>query len=226
MDFAQPGVRGEQHEGAAAGAVENLFDQRRGAAGEIRALGVQRRRRNVQPRLAAIIERRGRDQLLGLVDPERRAQKCERTTGRDRRAGEDDAARAREQRRAQVIGNLERRGVDLVARIPFAPFDPGDRVDLVGRERAGLRLQRGTLDAVDGGDVRADRAQRQIAPALEQIAHELAGSVGIGQATLGHGRSVLVEEEPVEASDGEYLPISNGGVVRGSRRVPAGRSSP
>ena len=85
---------------------------------------------------------------------------------RDRRAGEHDAARAREQRRAQEVGDRERRGVDLVALAAVAALDPRDGVDLVGRDRAARRLLRGVLDAVDRRDVRGDRAQREVAAPL------------------------------------------------------------
>ncbi len=61
---------------------------------------------------------------------------------------------------------MERRGVDLVARLALAALDPRHGVDLVGRERAAGGLPRGAFDAVDRRDVRGDGAQRKIPASL------------------------------------------------------------
>ena len=82
-------------------------------------------------------------------------------------------------RRAQEVRDRERRGVDLVALAGLAALDPGDRLDLVGGQRAAGRLQRRVLDAVDRRDVRRDAAQGEIAPPfrLRRVVDRLAQAV-------------------------------------------------
>ena len=89
-----------------------------------------------------VIERRRRDVLLRLVDAERALRERELTVRRERGAGQHDALRALEERRAQIVGDVERRRVDFVAALAFEALDPGDR--FVGRQlRAFDRVSRG-----------------------------------------------------------------------------------
>src|SRR5580692_7090320 len=57
VDFPQPRVRGEEHEGTPPGSVETLFDERRGAARKIRRLWIDLRGRDKKASLARVVER-------------------------------------------------------------------------------------------------------------------------------------------------------------------------
>src|SRR5579863_8597052 len=122
--LAQPRVRGEEHEGSAAGAIETLFDQRRRAARELRRLRIDARRRDEQPRLPRVVEGRLRDELLRIVYPERSAHEGEGVVHRQRRAREHDALRPRKERRPQEIGDFVRRAVERVSPFRVAAFRP------------------------------------------------------------------------------------------------------
>ena len=111
-------------------------------AREVVGFGVESGRRDEQPRLIGIIERRRRESSWASFDAERSLDESERGALGDRRAGEHDAARPREQRRAQKRRDLERRRVDFVARRRRRSARPTRSLISSG----GPRIVRGALD--------------------------------------------------------------------------------
>ena len=155
IDLAQPRVRREQHEGAAAATIEALFDDRRRFARKIVGLRIEFGRRDDRAALAARSRTAtARSALARRSTPSDRLRKSKLPSIGDRRAGEHDALRARKERRAQELRDVEGRAVDFVAAVAFAALDPGDR--FVGRQ----------LRAIDRALMRENRAHRQIAAAF------------------------------------------------------------
>ena len=139
MHPVHDGVAGEQQEGAAGGQVEQGCYLLHRAVDKLRIARFRHLLREVEQRLPAMIEGRGRDAAFRLLEAEPLLEKVEAAVDGQRRGGQHCGVELFEQLRPQELGDVYRRGRQDDVR-PAAQFHAVNEARIGAIEHVGERL--------------------------------------------------------------------------------------